>query len=183
MFYTPYHTLIALCSFLIFSSRHNEISVLLHVITRSKISFHVHASIVDHAITCGKGSFHAITSNKSANHASRQIAWGATIRWSLSSRVRNTSLNISRSIQCYCISILQSYQKRVKKALQGFEGIWPLCPETSKVQWLHYDPLGGYTGTGCPMKIFDVPLMFDEIFRDSDKMSRRHGNITLPLRN
>ena len=78
MFYTPYHTLVVLCSFLIFSSRHHEISVLLHVITRSKISFHVHAGNVDHAITCEKGSFHAVTSNKSANHASCQIVWGAT---------------------------------------------------------------------------------------------------------
>ena len=74
-----YHRLVVLRSFLIFSSRHNEISILFHVITRSKISFHVHASNVDHAITCRKGSFRAITSNKSANHASRQIAWGATV--------------------------------------------------------------------------------------------------------
>ena len=79
MFYTPYHTLVVLCSFLIFSSRHHEISVLLHVITCSKITFHVHAGNVDHAITCGKSSFHAVTSNKSANHASRQITWGATL--------------------------------------------------------------------------------------------------------
>ena len=77
MFFTPaIHSLC--CSFLIFSSRQHKVSVPLQVITRSKISFHVHASNVDHAITCGKGSFHAITSNKSANHASRQIAWGVT---------------------------------------------------------------------------------------------------------
>ena len=70
-------TISSLRSFLILSSRRHKISVL-HVITRSKISFHAHASKVDHAITCGKSSFHAITSNKSANLASRQIAWGAT---------------------------------------------------------------------------------------------------------
>ena len=75
MFYTPTYTccVVFFSNFFITSSRTFSPPSRHHdVITCSKISFHVHASNVDHAITCGKGSFHVITSNISANHASRQ---------------------------------------------------------------------------------------------------------------